>query len=222
MITNQIFLALFFLYFVLMSGECSEIMNCNLQRYINDNNWTKHVMIFLSIYIFTFILNWYTFDSLVVENFDNDGKKNKNNKIDPPTTSYLKKSFYYSIIIYLVFILSTKNEGKYLFTFLLLSIGIVIGTIYTKSINSKIYSEFKNYFIISDNEKNNILNKYKKNKQDVEVIVMNQNIMSVLFIAISLILLIGSYKYYLRQSVDHSKNWSWLIFWFGYNKQCNR
>ena len=88
MITNQIYFSTFFLYFVLMSGECSEIMNCNLQRYINDNNWTKHVMIFLSIYIFTFILNWYTFDSLVVENFDNDGKKNKNNKIEPPTASY--------------------------------------------------------------------------------------------------------------------------------------
>ena len=66
MITNQIYFSTFFLYFVLMNGECSEITNCNLQRYIN----------------------WYTFDSLVVENFDNDGKKNKNNKIEPPTASY--------------------------------------------------------------------------------------------------------------------------------------
>ena len=42
-----------------MSGECSEIMNCNLQRFINHNNWTKHLMIFMSIYMFTFILDWY-------------------------------------------------------------------------------------------------------------------------------------------------------------------
>lgn len=217
MFVNQLFLSLFFLYFVLMSGECSEIMNCNLQRYINKNNWTKHLMIFLSIYIFTFILNWYTIESLVVEKFENKNDKNiKRNK-----NSYLLQSFYYSIIIYLVFIFSTKNEGKYLFAFLLLSIFIVIGTIYTKSINSNIYSEFKNHFIITNNEKNKIIKKYTKNKNDVHEIVRNQNFMSALFIGISFILLMGSYKYYLRQSKDHSKNWSWLIFWFGYNKQCS-
>ena len=174
-------------------------------------------MIFLSIYVFTFILNWYTIESLVVEKFENKNDKNiKQNK-----TPYLLQSFYYSIIIYLVFIFSTKNEGKYLFVFLLLSIFIVIGTIYTKSINSNIYSEFKNHFIITNNEKNKIIKKYSKNQNDVREIVRNQNFMSTLFIGISFILLMGSYKYYLRQSKDHSKSWSWLIFWFGYNKQCN-
>ena len=69
MFVNQIFLGIFFLYFVLMSGECSEIMNCNLQRYINHHNWTKHLMIFMSIYMFTFILDWYSYDSLIVEKF---------------------------------------------------------------------------------------------------------------------------------------------------------
>ena len=38
MIANQVGLGIFFLYFVLMSGQCSEIMNCGLQRYINENN----------------------------------------------------------------------------------------------------------------------------------------------------------------------------------------
>ena len=214
MLTNQIFLALFFLYFVLMSGECSEIMNCGLQRYINENNWTKHIMIFISIYIFTFILNWYTLDSLVVENFNNEIMKSLEH------IPYLRKSFYYSIIIYLVFILSTKNEGKYLFIFIISSILIVIGTIYTKSINSEIYSTLKNKFIILNDDKEKLFKKYEDNKKDVEHIVLLQNIMSVCFIVIFLLLLVGSYKYYLRQYKDHSKNWSWLIFWFGYNKQC--
>ena len=57
MFFNQIFPEIFFLYFVLMSVECSEIMNCHLQRFINHHNWTKHLMIFMSIYIFTFILD---------------------------------------------------------------------------------------------------------------------------------------------------------------------
>ena len=57
MISNQVALALFFIYFVLMSGECSELMNCSLQRYISKNLRLKHIMVFLSIYIFTFVLN---------------------------------------------------------------------------------------------------------------------------------------------------------------------
>ena len=214
MLSNQIFLALFFLYFVLMSGECSELLNCGLRRYINDNNWIKHFMIFTSIYIFTFILNWYTLDSLVVEEFNNKII----NYLDNIT--YLKKSFYYSIIIYLIFILSTKNEGPYLFTFLILSILIVIGTIYTKSINSDIYSELKNEFLILNNNKKLLLEKYKDSKKEVERIVLLQNIMSLAFIAIFFLLIIGCYKYYLRQIKDHSKKWSWFVFWFGYNKQC--
>jgi hypothetical protein len=210
MVINQFFLALFFLYFVLMSGECSEIMNCSLQRYINNNNWIKHVMIFISIYLFTFILNWYSVESLVVvETFNNN--KDKDN--------YLFKSFYYSIGIYLIFILSTKNEGPYLFTFLLVSICIVIGTIITKSIDSEIYYELKNNFIITNKIKKKLLNKYYNNKNEVNKIVLYQNIMTYSFIIIMLILFLGSYKYYLRQSLEHKK-WSWIIFWFGYNKNC--
>ena len=48
-------------------------------------------------------------------------------------------------------------------------------------------------------------------KKDVEEIVRNQNIMSATFIIIMGVLLLGSYKYYLRQYKDHAENWSWLI-----------
>ena len=128
-----------FLYFVLMSGTCSEIMNCGLQRYIKHNNWIKHLMIFLSIYIFTFILNWYTLDSLIVENF------NVMNFINEQP--YLKRSLYYSIIIYVIFILSTKNEGKFLATFLFGSLALVFGTIYTKTINTDIFKDVQKKYI---------------------------------------------------------------------------
>ena len=111
MLLNQISLAIFFLYFVLMSGASAEVMNCSLQRYIYSNNWIKHLMIFLSIYIFTFILNWYTIESLVVENFiGNNNNLNLNNiRTTFNNKPYLEKSFYYTIIIYLVFILSTTS-----------------------------------------------------------------------------------------------------------------
>ena len=92
-----------------MSGECAELMNCGLQRFINKNIWVKHVMIFLAIYIFTFILNWYTIESLVVEKFENNKNQNKVNKKRRKPFDYLIKSFYYTIIVYSIFLLSTKK-----------------------------------------------------------------------------------------------------------------
>lgn len=221
MLVNQLFLSLFFLYFVLMSGECSEIINCNLQRYINNNNWIKHLMIFLSIYIFTFVLNWYTIESLIVENFNqNDKAKNKNN-YPINKTSYLVKSLIYTIFIYTIFILSTKNEGQYACIFLIFSLLIVFGTIYTKSINTKIYEELLNYnFFIRNKDREHILEKYPNNRKDVNKIVLLQNCMFTGFIIIFLVLIFGCYRYYLRQYIDHTKKWSWVIFWFGYNRQC--
>lgn len=108
-------------------------------------------MVFLSIYIFTFILNWYTFDSLIVENF------NIINEID--RRPYLEKSFYYSVIIYLIFLLSTKNEGKFLAIFLIGSIGLVFGTIFSKSMNSEAYKEISKHFFIDSQT----VNDFKKN-----------------------------------------------------------
>ena len=97
MIVNQLFLSLFFIYFVLISSNSSTLMSCSLQHYINDNYWINHLLIFMSIYIFTFILNWYSIDSLVVEKFTLEKYI-----LEP---HYLLKSLYYTILIYLVFII---------------------------------------------------------------------------------------------------------------------
>ena len=60
-------LPLFFLYFVLVGGYSSDILNCQLQRNLKNSVMFKHILLFLSIYIFTFVLNWYTFDSLQIK-----------------------------------------------------------------------------------------------------------------------------------------------------------
>ena len=209
MISNQVALGIFFLYFVLMSGQCSELMNCGLQRYINHHNWIKHVMIFLSIYIFTFILNWYTFDSLIVENFDIMEELDKR--------PYLEKSLYYSLLIYFIFILSTKNEGKFLATFLLGSIGLVFGTIFTKAMNPPVHKEVSKNFIVTE-EKIKKIKELLDNPKDVEKIALIQNSMSAVFIVLCFLLLVGCYQYYLRQYKDHAHHWSWYVFWMGANK----
>ena len=40
------------------------------------------------------------------------------------------------------------------------------------------------------------------------------------FPIIIIVLLIGSYKYYERQSIEHADNWSWMTFWFGSHNKC--
>ena len=93
---GNIVLPIFFLYFVLISGYCSAILNCGLQRFMRDSIYFKHFLILLSIYIFTFILNWYTFDSLSISQLENfeDSK--------PMKLSYesLKKFYIQSPYIY--------------------------------------------------------------------------------------------------------------------------
>ena len=106
MISNVV-LPVFFLYFVLISGYCSSLLNCGLQRFMRDSVYFKHVLIILSIYIFTFILNWYTFDSLAIGQEDFQSEK------DVLSNESLKKLgewFIYTMIIYLIFIVSTKSE----------------------------------------------------------------------------------------------------------------
>jgi hypothetical protein len=58
-----------------MSGSCIEILNCALRRYIRQFYLVQAYDGILSIYIFAFILNWYTVESIVVENNQNKEKK---------------------------------------------------------------------------------------------------------------------------------------------------
>ena len=123
---NNVVLPVFFLYFVLISGYCSSLLNCGLQRFMRDSVYFKHVLIILSIYIFTFILNWYTFDSLQI------GQENFQGEEDLFQNKSLKKLgiwVVYTLVIYLIFLISTKSEVVYIiifFTYTIISIILKI------------------------------------------------------------------------------------------------
>ena len=238
MFSNNLALGLFFLYFVLMSGECAELMNCGLQKYINNNIFIKHLMIFLSIFIFTFILNWYTIDNIVEvklpdklissakaeEGFEEGADKEKNKTTRGNRFDYLLKSFYYSVAIYLIFVLSTKNAGGYSFIFLLGMVAIVFGTILVKTINADIAAEISDgaiFTFVSPAKMRALQEKYKDTGNDVAYITLIQNIMTTSAVALLAILCVGAYQYYLRQYEDYADNWSWLKFWFGTNSCSN-
>jgi len=218
MLANQVALSIFFLYFVLMSDQLSGVINCSLQRFMNGNVLIRHIMIFLSIYLFTFIMNWYRIDNIkVIESFEEKNDFNLDQNIEN-NKKYLLNSFFYTLLIYVIFIISTKNEGLYLVMFLLGAILLVFGTILTKSINSKIYDSINNKYFITKKDKELYKNKFKNNEKTVEVLSKYHNIMSIMGLVLLSVLLIGSYNYYLKQFSEYKKKWSWIKFWFGNNK----
>lgn len=217
---NTISLGLFFLYFVLISGSCGEILNCGLQRFIQNTIWFKHVMILLSIYIFTFILNWYTIDSIVVENYDNkeeDENEEENKTGVNPRLRYLYESFLYSILIYIIFVISTKTEGMYLAIFLLLSVLLVIIQIILKALYGS-YTELNltNLFKSVNDIKNQDINMEKFDGN----LILILKFLPFIYLITFMVLITGLGKYYTRQRKDHTKNWDMIKFIFGNNK-CN-
>mgnify|MGYP001375454702 CR=1 FL=1 len=217
---NTISLGLFFLYFVLISGSCGEILNCGLQRFIQNTIWFKHVMILLSIYIFTFILNWYTIDSIVVENYDNkeeDENEEENKTGVNPRLRYLYESFLYSILIYIIFVISTKTEGMYLAIFLLLSVLLVIIQIILKALYGS-YTELNltNLFKSVNDIKNQDINMEKFDGN----LILILKFLPFIYLITFMVLMTGLGKYYTRQRKDHTKNWDMIKFIFGNNK-CN-
>ncbi len=201
-------LPIFFLYFVLVSGYCAEILNCGLQKYMDHHIMIRHMLIFISIYIFTFVLNWYTFDSLYIQSLGEPEeevveKKTITKKIN---LAKLAKWFYYSVFIYIIFLISTKSEVQYiLYFFYYIALGL-IAQIGLKSFSTKQYKQIYNKLFITSED---------YNEENSEYIIPIHNITSAGFIGIIGILCFGFYKYYLRQWKDHKKHWSWFKFLFG-------
>ena len=98
-----------------MMGDTSTILNCNLQRYLKKSVFIKHFVIFLSIYTFTFLLNWYALESLVVDGYIDRGQNNEknnnvqnnnaeNNNDDSKNIRKFKQRSLLNYLIYTIFI----------------------------------------------------------------------------------------------------------------------
>lgn len=206
---SNIVLPIFFLYFVLISAYCSSLLNCGLQRYMKNSIYFKHILIFMSIYIFTFILGWYKFESLVIgikEDFaikENEKTKNDFNK---KPLQKLGTWLLYTIAIYIIFLISTKSEVIYILIFFVFTIISIIVQIILKSITSKEYSKVNNKLFISQKD-------YKGNND--KLVITLHNAISVGFIIVLALLLIGFVQYFNRQYADHAHHWDTRLFIFG-------
>ena len=135
--SSQVILSIFFLYVVIVSEKLFSIISCSLQKTVENSRTFKHMFIFLNIFLFTFILGWYTEKSIhsakISYNNDEDNIESfsVDNKYDffnlyKEEFSILGKYLLYSFIIYLIFLLTTKCETKFLLVFFILIIILFI------------------------------------------------------------------------------------------------
>jgi len=206
---SNIVLPIFFLYFVLISEYCSSLLNCGLQRYMKHSIYFKHILIFLSIYIFTFILGWYRFESLVIgikEDFTVKENEKTKKEFNKKPLKKLGTWLLYTIAIYIIFLISTKSEVVYIITFFVFTIISIIIQIILKSISSSEYSQINNKFFISSKD-------YKGDNDKLVVIL--HNAISTGFIIVLALLLLGFFQYFNRQYADHAHHWDTRLFIFG-------
>lgn len=227
-IANKAILALFFLYLVMFGSILISLLNCELQRFILHNNIIKHIIIFLSIFIFTFILDWYSPSSLVLSNKEkneineiNKINEKYENKSKNKQYNYIIESIKYTFLIYILFILSSKQEKIFMYIFIiLLFIIIILYIIYL--INIHYYKinqdDLKTFFIHKSNFTKILNSKYNLNPYLIHKLFIIHNILSILYIVLLISLLVGFYFYALKQQKEKKNNFNWIIFIFGITK----
>lgn len=209
-------LPLFFLYFVLVGGYSSDILNCQLQRNLKNSIMFKHLLLFLSIYIFTFVLNWYTFDSLQITPLTSKNSENKKEDETDVVTKelnfkLLSEWFLKSVMIYVLFLLTTKTEIQYIYLFLTFIVISLIIQLILKSITTEKYHSLNDNLFITKKDYDDI-------NKDTVVLLHNANTSG--FIGVISLVCYGVMNYYNKQRRDHRKDWNTLTFIFGSNPVC--
>ena len=218
------------MYLVLLGGNIHNLLNCGLQRAMDKNVFISHLLVFISIFMFTFILNWYTPDSLVLsEPFGTTADKSAAAPRRPPFNpaqyagrySRLSKYLGYSILIYIFFVLSTKQEFKFMVSFLAILVALVglyiARDIETNSLGIDVQS-LDRFSVVGRAEIRQMVGRGPTDNQLTSVAAIH-NLLNVGYAALPVNIAAGVFFYYLKQGGDH-KNWSWLKFIFGTNS-CN-
>ena len=234
MFNSQVTLTLFFLYVVIVSDKFFDIISCRLQKLILSNLFVRHFFIFMNIFLFTFILGWYT-EFSIFNAKTSFSEEFKNDKIDESTFTInnelkiLLNYIFYSACIYLIFLLTTKCELEYLIVFLILifvSFVIFLLKTYGKN-NDEIKTKMSFFEYISHKEKEtNIKNYLEKNKNDtdqqkrkrINKIYTNYvltNTENTLFVISLIVLLFGFLIYFKRKYIEYDKNFKIIKFIFG-------
>jgi len=130
MLGFQIILGLFFLYLTILGGFVQDLFSCELQRFVKSSIVFRHILVILSIFIFTFVLGWYTDKALLSAKEAQESQEGFS--LDKTLYKYIK----YTFLIYGIFLVTTKCDIRLLLPALIivsLLIFLYIDKIYNKN-----------------------------------------------------------------------------------------
>ncbi len=211
--SNSSLLGVFFLYLALLSGEGGgNLLNCKVQHIVEKNKYIQHFLLFLSIFIFTFILNWYTPKSLRLT--DSVTTHSANETLDDISSkyTYVLNSLKTSLIIYFVFLFSTKltNETTIVFFGLMIVLFILFLFYRIELESNNINAQSVNKLYVSKEYLNQLTN-----SADTTLLYYLHNGLSLGYASAALNMGYGMFQYYKKQRKDHAKEWDMLKFIFG-------
>ena len=172
--------SIFLLFMALIGNFLTQILPCNLQTLFNNNMIVKHLILFMLIYFTNHVYH--------------------DNIIDP------KRLLLFSLIIYFLFLLFSKQSFNFSF--------IIIVLLCVEYILHSYISFYKNKL-----EKNETNDKSKQeNKNTNDLIDLLKKISVIILYIILVLLIIGSISYYNKQKNTYKNNFDIIKFIFGVNK----
>jgi membrane protein implicated in regulation of membrane protease activity len=187
----HLLVSIFFIYLGAASGAVNNIFSCQFQKFMAENVIFRHLSLIMTIFIRTFIVGWYTPEAIISER-DQDSKllegmvsssKTSKNKSG---VELLLEYGGYTLLIYLIILLTSHCELPYLLVFL----GLVVILLFTY-----LYDLFES-----------------SGNPDKETEKWNAGILEYITIGV---LITGVVMYTIRQYNDYSKKWNTLTFIFG-------
>tara|TARA_X000000368_G_scaffold25357_1_gene19199 strand:- start:9158 stop:9841 length:684 start_codon:yes stop_codon:yes gene_type:complete len=220
---SELFICIFFIYFVLLSGITTRVLGCSVQKKMRDSPISNHMILFFAVFFFTYVLNWYNFygigdtENTWVERVEKEGFGNNEHLFNNDKLNFLKLSFIKSILIYFIFILSTKMTGTGILIFFMAIFAFIMTQVLLKSFNLELYNYLikKNIFYVKDKD---IFKKKYKNEKKLDSFITIYNGLNISYAILLLYLIVNSYQYYKQQVKSHRKNFNLIKFLLGTNK----
>ena len=222
---NQFMLSLFFIYLLLISSDISSLMNCSIQRFLKESIIVKHLILFISVFILTFILNWYTPEAIVVKKEKDDLKEGfQTLKLSFEKYEYLIESFFYSIIIYIGF-LATSKMDPFLFSVFgfFLVFAFTIFLLYKVNLSEFDIDELKaeGLFMYESTLVKNLegtTQSIEEKKKEMSNVIILYNILVISYLIMPFLMLGGVYNYYIKQKKENAGKFDLTTFIIGTNK----
>lgn len=170
----------FLLFLALLGNFLAKVLPCNLQTLFKNNMIIKHLILFMLIY---FTIHVYHDDII-----------------------HPKRLLLSSLIIYLLFLLFSKQSFNFSF--------IIIVLLCVEYILHSYISFYKNKL-----EKNETNDKSKQENKNInDFIDLLKKISVIILYIIVVVLIIGSISYYNKQKNSYKNNFDIIKFIFGVNK----